>query len=174
VGLVEPFAVVGRLVGVDDYAGAYAVLSRRLVRVAALIVGDKEVAADAVAEAFAKVYPKWRAGKVEDLGAYLHRAVVNEALSVVRSRRIVGSAVVHVGDHADHVADHRAVLDALQQLKPKARAMLVLRYFVGLSEAETAVAIGVPVGTVKSGVARALAQLRPLLADGDARERHRT
>ena len=158
---------------VDDYAHAYSAMSRRLVRVASLIVGDQDAAADAVAEAFAKVYPKWRAGKVDDLAAYLHRAVVNEALSITKRRRDVRSVELNVADHADHVADHRVVLLALQQLKPKPRAMLVLRYFVGLSEAETAATLGVPIGTVKSAVARALAQLRPLLADGGDRERHR-
>jgi RNA polymerase sigma factor (sigma-70 family) len=159
---------------VDDYATAYAVLSRRLLRAAVLIVGDKEAAADAVAEAFAKAYPRWRAGKVEDLAGYLHRAVINEALSVVRGRRSVRWVVADAADHADHVARRRAMVDAMLQLKPKPRAMLVLRYFIGMSEAETAMTLGVPVGTVKSTVARALAQLRPLLTDGDTRESNRT
>jgi RNA polymerase sigma factor (sigma-70 family) len=168
---MEPFAAPDRRLRVDDdYATAYAALSRRLLRAAVLIVGDTETAADAVAEAFAKAYPKWRAGKVSDLGGYLHRAVINEALSVVCGRRTIRWVTTESDDHADQVARRKALVDALWKLKPKPRAMLVLRYFMSLSEAETAATLGVPVGTVKSGVARALAQLRPLLADGDARD----
>ena len=60
------------------------------------------------------------------------------------------------------------VLRALAQLPPRKRACVVLRYYLDLSEADTAAALGISVGTVKSQTARALARLRPLLAEGSA------
>jgi len=60
------------------------------------------------------------------------------------------------------------VLRALAQLPPRKRACVVLRYYLDLSEADTAAALGISVGTVKSQTARALQQLRPLLADSSA------
>jgi RNA polymerase sigma factor (sigma-70 family) len=56
--------------------------------------------------------------------------------------------------------DHLVVLAALQTLPPRQRAIVVLRYLQDLSEADTAAALGISVGAVKSGAARALARLR--------------
>ena len=60
------------------------------------------------------------------------------------------------------------VLYALASLPHRKRACVVLRYYLDLSEADTAAALGISVGTVKSQTARALQRLRPLLADGSA------
>jgi RNA polymerase sigma factor (sigma-70 family) len=68
-------------------------------------------------------------------------------------------------DHADTLARRDVVMRALSQLTRRERAMVSLRHLYGLSEAEVARELGCPVGTVKSGTARALAKLRadPLL-----------
>jgi RNA polymerase sigma factor (sigma-70 family) len=60
------------------------------------------------------------------------------------------------------------VLQALAMLPQRKRACVVLRYYLDLSEADTAAALGISVGTVKSQTARALQRLRPLLAAGSA------
>ena len=95
----------------DDYAQAFWELSDRLIAAAWLILRDSELAEDVTAEAFAKVYPRWRTGKVDDLRGYLYRAVVNEALSTSRRRNRRRTMVV-VGSRPD-VADDVVQRDRL-------------------------------------------------------------
>ena len=153
--------------GVDAYASAYADSRDRLVRAAFLIVRDGELAADVVADVFARAYPSWRDGKISDLGGYLYRAVVNASLNAQRRRtrpaRFVRPDVD--GDHAEQLADRDLVDAALGALTRKQRAVLVLRFYLDHSEADTAVALGIPAGTVKSTTARALDRLRELIKE---------
>ena len=140
----------------DDYAHAFGELSDRLVAAAWLILRDAALAADVTAEAFAKVYPRWRAGRVEDLRGYLYRAVVNEALSTSRRRRRrhVVSTTGPVPDFADEVVQRDRLAAALSSLGRPQRAVLVLRFYLDLSEVDAAAALGWPIGTVKSTTAR--------------------
>ena len=69
-----------------EYAEVYAERRRGLLRFASLLTGNAALAEDAVAEAFARVYPKWRQGRVHDLDAYLKRAVVNETTNSFRTK----------------------------------------------------------------------------------------
>jgi RNA polymerase sigma factor (sigma-70 family) len=73
-------------------------------------------------------------------------------------------------DPATAVDLRDAVVRVLVRLPPRQRAVVVLRYFEQLSEAETAQALGCSVGTVKSATARGLAQLRELTASADSAE----
>jgi RNA polymerase sigma factor (sigma-70 family) len=164
---VEPFPLGGRRDEVEEFALAYARSKPTLIRTAALIAGNDEIAADVVAEAFARVLPRWRSGSVRDLDGYLYRSVVNECMSTLRRRRTIEWGVGAASDHAEQIADHELVAQLLATLKPKVRAMVVLRFFLDLSEAQTADLVGVPVGTVKSSVARALDALRGSLAKGE-------
>jgi RNA polymerase sigma factor (sigma-70 family) len=151
----------------DDYARAYGELSHRLVGVAWLIVRDAGLAADVTAEAFAKVYPRWRSGKVDDLRGYLYRAVVNEALSTSRRRRqrqVVATPGTAL-DFVDEVVQRDRLASALSSLSRSQRAVLVLRFYLDLSEADVAAALGWPIGTVKSTTARGLDQLRNFLKE---------
>lgn len=161
--------------GVDDALAAddvqfVAVLGDvlpRVQRVALLLVGDRSVADDLVAEAVARTLPKWRAGGVADPAAYLRRVVVNLAARRWRRRSI---AMRH--DHAalnwlqpatddDAVVVERdAVVRAVARLAPRRRAVVVLRFYDDLSEAQIAEVLGVRVGTVKSQLSRGLEQLR--------------
>jgi RNA polymerase sigma factor (sigma-70 family) len=72
-------------------------------------------------------------------------------------------------DHAEQIADYELVAQLLATLKPRVRAMVVLRFFGDLTEAQTAEVVGVPVGTVKSSVSRALESLRASLTKGEVR-----
>lgn len=169
---MEPFRIGERRDGVEEFASAYARSKLVLIRTAALITGNDDVAADIVAEVFARVLPRWRAGSVRDLDGYLYRCVVNECISVLRRRRSVEWRIgpgrpPEVHDPALQVADHELVAQMLATLKPKVRAMIVLRFFLDLSEAQTAGLVGVPVGTVKSTVSRALDELRGSLTKGE-------
>lgn len=155
--------------GRDDEAFADIVTAEhdRAFRLAYLLAGDRHAAEDALAEAFARTYEKWRAGKVTDVGPYLRRAVHNQ---VKNQRRAMARLRRHEhrrrgddrgrGTPAGHVAARDAVVDLLDQLTYRQRAAIVLRYYEDCSEAEIADALGCRPGTVKSLISRGLATLR--------------
>ncbi len=138
-----------------------------LLRTAYLVCGDRHQAEDVLQTALAKLYLSW--DKVRDRGAidaYVRRIVVNEATSAWRrpwhrreqaSERLPDTATHH--DTYD-LGGSTALWEAVRSLPPRARAVVVLRYYEQLSEAETAEALGVSTGTVKSQANRALALLR--------------
>lgn len=139
----------------------------RVMRLAFLQCGDRTRAEDAVAEAMAKVYVRWRAGAVEHVGPYLRRAVVNEILQEVRRRSAADRALARtrgglrgVPAAAEEVADRDEVLRVLQRLPDRQRLAVVLRYYEQLSEAEAAEVMGISVGGVKSQTSRGLARLK--------------
>ena len=128
-----------------------------MVRVAYLLLDSADAAQEATHDAFAKVYERW--DRIDDHGAYLRACVVNRCRDLQRRRRL------ERGRTPDRTATYtelgaRELLDALAKLPLKQRAAVVLRYYEGLSEADIAVALDMPVGTVKSTVSRALTELR--------------
>jgi RNA polymerase sigma-70 factor (sigma-E family) len=158
-----------------DFAEVYAAHHAEALRVAYLLTGDPHRAEDAVADAFIKVYRRWAAGGVDQPRAYIRRAVVNEVNS--RFRRLAlerrEAAKQHGDDRGvrsaeDQLADTDELFAALQQLPERQRTAIVLRYYSDLSEAETAAAMGVSVGTVKSSVSRGLSKLRGLVDQAPA------
>jgi RNA polymerase sigma-70 factor (sigma-E family) len=144
----------------------------RLLRLAYLISGDRGIAEDAVAEAFARVWPRWQSGQVKDPASYLRRVVVNELMRGGRRRALERRvAQQRSGDDrggravAEQVTDHEVVWGALLALPAPQRAVIVLRYFEDLSDEQIAVALRTPAGTVKSRLARALGRLRLALRE---------
>lgn len=156
---------------------AFAAHHAQAVRLAWLLCGDRDQAEDVVATVWLKVHRRLQSGaRLDDVGAYVRRAVVNETNSwlrrvVVRRRE----AQVRRGDtrgqrgHDDQVADADAVMRALDRLPHRTRAAVVLRYYTDLSVADTAAALGVSEGTVKSSVSRGLAALRTILEQEGSR-----
>ncbi len=142
--------------------------SAALLRTAYMLTGNKADAEDLLQTALAKTYLSWDSIRDrESVDAYVRRIMLNTRTSWWRRRRHVSefatdelpeTAVGH--DETDRVALHDAMWSALADLPKRQRAMVVLRYYEDLSEAETAAALGVSVGTVKSTTARALAKLR--------------
>jgi RNA polymerase sigma-70 factor (sigma-E family) len=141
-----------------------------LVRLALLPVGDRPAAEDVVQDVFARLQARDRHLARRDDGglAYARQAVVNGCRSVLRHRATVYrvSAVLDgpgVQDSAEGQAlpaeDRRRVLAALSELPRRRREVLVLRYYLGLSEAEIARTLGISAGSVKSSAARGLAAL---------------
>ncbi len=161
----------------DSFAEVYAVHRDPAVRLAYLLVSDRDQAEDVAADAFAKVYRQWRRGGIQNVGAYLRRAVVNEANSGLRRRyRDRAEARRVSGDDRgqlpveDAAADRDEVFQALRRLPDRQRAAVVLRYYEDLSEAATADALGVAVGTAKSLTSRGLDRLQRELDRGSARQ----
>ena len=146
--------------GFEEFVGA-----RRdaLLRTAYLLTGDHHDAEDLVQSALIKVVPKW--GRIKDRPEpYVRRVLARESVNRWRERRWreVNAVAVPEGVHHDSTdrIDHIALLEELRTLSPRQRAVLVLRYFDDLTEAETAAALGISVGTVKSHARDALARLR--------------
>ncbi len=146
----------------------------RLARSAFGLVGDWDLAEQLAQEAFLRLWRRWPWLRDQQAApAYLQRTVVNLArlslrrLAVERralARDAGGRRAAEVGEAGDLAAD-LAVRRALEALPYRKRACVVLRYLVGLSEAETADALGVSVGTVKSQTHKALRQLREVLGE---------
>ncbi|MGH1561741.1 SigE family RNA polymerase sigma factor [Mumia sp. DW29H23] len=148
-----------------------------MFRLAHALTGNRNDAEDVVQTAFAKAYTAWeRVLSAERPDAYVRRMVVNEVRDGWRRRwRHVEHSVSVVPEHANHshthddaVATSDAVWRCLQRLPAKQRAVIVLRYYEDLSERDTAEALGVPAGTVKS---RANAAMRTLRAELTTRGR---
>lgn len=136
-----------------------------LLRYAFALTGDSTRAEDLVQAALAASYRHWSRIGVGGADAYVRKAVLNAHLN--RWRRIGRREQLvdvpperRAPDRTSHVDDRDAVWRALAGLPPRQRAVLVLRYLEDLSEADTAEALGVSTGTVKSQTSRALARLR--------------
>jgi RNA polymerase sigma-70 factor (ECF subfamily) len=145
----------------------------RLDVAARLILRDTELARDAVQEAMLRAWRNLRG--LRDPGrfdAWLHRLTVNACLDLARQRR--GRAVeieltsfhdMQVQDVSTRVTDADYVERMLAIVDPAQRAVVVLHYYLDLSLPETAAALGIPVGTAKSRLNRALDAMRIRIVD---------
>ncbi|HET6908521.1 MAG TPA: SigE family RNA polymerase sigma factor [Mycobacteriales bacterium] len=148
------------------------VLSRSpgLRRLAVLLTGDYGHAEDLVQVALTKLYFAWnRLEAQEAVDAYARRILVNTHLNQRRRRWWRERATptipdAGVADAADETAERDRVLRALAALPARQRAVMVLRFYDDKSEADVARILQIPLGTVKSSSARALARLEGLLA----------
>ena len=151
---------------------AFAQLARaavvRLDQAARLILRDPELARDAVQEGLIRAWrdlPKLR--DPDRFDAWLHRLTVNSCIDQTRRRRRrpieVELTAIHapaVVDMSGALADRDLVDGVLRHLDERGRAVVVLHYFLGLPLTDVAVTLGIPVGTVKSRLHRALGEMR--------------
>jgi len=145
----------------------------RYLKVAVLLTGDWHAAEDLVQASLIKLYQAWP--DVDQDGgnpdAYLRRIIVNTQRSWWRARWRQETPVAELpegkahGDNADQRALAVSVRQALQELPRRQRAVLVLRYFEDLPEAEVASLLGCSAGTVKTHTHRGLRALRARLGD---------
>src|SRR5579863_1802216 len=137
-----------------------------MVRLAYALSGDAGHAEDVAQAAFARAYAAWgRVRQAGDPDAYVRRIVINENRKRFRKHRVPEDlhgdlAGADLTGQQQGPEERQALLDALGRLGPRQRAVIVLRYWLDLSEAETAAALNCSVGTVKSQASRGLATLR--------------
>jgi RNA polymerase sigma-70 factor (sigma-E family) len=150
-----------------DFTAYFTARQPALMRTAYLLTGDQASAEDLVQESFAKLYLSWdKVRQRESIDGYVRRIMVNELNSgwrrPWRRREVVVSEVPESQTKIDAYDDGRAATlwSFVQTLPRRQRAVVVLRYYEGLSEAEIADALGISPGTVKSQASRALAALR--------------
>jgi RNA polymerase sigma-70 factor (sigma-E family) len=162
--------------GEEAAAGGLPMLFRHhhaeLLRLAVLIVRDQHTAEDVVQDVFTRLHARGhRAGDLDQALTYLRAAVLNGCRSVLR-RQAVGRRLGGLRDVPGSPAttwsaeqeviraeDRDEVLRALAALPARRREVLVLRYYLNLSEAEIAATLGISAGTVKSTAARGIAAL---------------
>lgn len=145
----------------DGFAAFYEAEVVRQVRSATLILGSRPAAQDVVHDVFVEMYQRWDGGIVEP-GSYLRRAVVNRSRDALRRRATARRFRATL--RPDDVPEIDAPLyDALATLPFKHRTALVLRYYLGLTEAEIAEALGCPSGSVGPWIRRGLDRLAPQL-----------
>ena len=148
----------------------------RLYAVARLILRDVHLAEDAVQETLIAAWQQLpRLRDADKFDSWMHRLLVNACADQGRTRRRISthvdiarvqpSAIDAIGSAADRDQLERG----FRRLKPEQRAVVVLRYYVGLSTEEVAETLGIPVGTVKSRIHYAIETLHAALeADGRA------
>jgi RNA polymerase sigma-70 factor (sigma-E family) len=146
---------------------------RPLVRLAVLLLHDNDMAEEIAQDAFVALHQHWGGLRDPDRAvAYLRQSVVNRGRSALRHRGVVDRFLrrqseqrtapsAEAGALDAHI--HGEVLAAVRLLPRRQREALALRYYLDLSEAQTAEAMGVSPGAVKSHTARALAALRRTL-----------
>ena len=157
----------------EEYTEFVAARSRALLRMAWLLTGgDKGAGEDLLQDAFAELFVRWN--KIDEPAAresYVRRILVRSATRRWRSSaRLAERPMEHlpdqeVGGQGDQIVQGMDVLDSLARLPVRQRAVLVLRYYEDMSEAQIADTLGCSRGTVKSHASRALKTLEGNLRD---------
>lgn len=169
----------GQISGLATLVERYQV---QAVRAAYLVTQDQDLAKDAVQNAFLRVHRSIGSYDGErPFAPWLMRIVVNCALKAVRSgsgwfrNDFQANALDDTwldalpdpsptpDDAAEAAESDRAVWQAVQALTPEQRAVVAMRYYLGLSEGEMAASLNVPTGTIKSRLHAARSALRKLL-----------
>ena len=159
----------------DAFAALVDVSVTRLEATAWLIVRDRELARDVVQDALLRAWRDLPGLRDPDrFDAWLQRLLVNTSLMAIRRRRRrpieveLQPIVPHSEpDPAGAIADRDELERAFAHLEPEQRAVVVLRYFLGMPMADIASVMGIPLGTAKSRLNRALSTMRVVVGPRD-------
>ena len=140
----------------------------RLIRLAVLLVDDLPTAEDVVQDVFVRLHRRG-AAPIESIDRYLTTAVLNTARSTLRRRRVATGGLLRLGarqainaegiDQVDLTAEESRLWDAISRLPNRQRQVVVCRYYLDLSERDTARTLGISAGTVKASASRAMKTL---------------
>ena len=154
------------MVGEASFEVFYRSTRDRVAAALALATGSVDLGAEAADEAMARAYPRWRDLEGTDNPAgWVYRVGLNWARSTMRKRRDVPVDVFEGEARSTLVRDPQ-LHQALAELPVKYRAVVVCRYYLDWDVAQTATALGVAPGTVKSRLNRALRRLRAQIKEG--------
>jgi RNA polymerase sigma-70 factor (sigma-E family) len=155
--------------GAMEFEEFMAVRLPALLRYAAVLTGDRDLAQDVVQDAMVRAHARWwRIGRMDRPELYVRRMVTTQFLSWRRRGAVARTTLVDdtgrldraLPDIAVAAVDRDDVSRLLATLPRRQRAVLVLRYYEGLTDAEIADVLGCVQGTVRGYAARALATLR--------------
>lgn len=156
----------------DGVSRLYAVHWASMVRLAWLFVHDDLLAEEVAQDAFVSLHRKWQEVEEGRRPAYLRQSVVNGARSALRHHKVEQRyldslrnrrslrSVASAEDEAISAVGSADLFGRLQRLPTRQREVLVLRYYLDLSEAQIADALGIAPGSVKAHAHRGLAALR--------------
>lgn len=148
----------------------YAAHRDRVGRALAMTLGDPQLAVEAVDEAMARAFQRWpQVSSMANPTGWVYRVGINWAMSLTRRLRRRAPSSVAVDTAIDASVADPSIDVALGELTHAQRAVVVCRLLLGLSEAQTADALGIRPGTVKSRLARATQLLSTSLAPLDPR-----
>ena len=155
----------------EEFRAFYFSQSARLKAIALLMCGDAGRAEELAQEALLRAYRAWPRIRDEDPGPYVRTALVNLCRTDYRRKLLERK---HQEEHHEDtgtsydttIAEAMRLADALRALPPIRKAVIVLRYYEDLPEAEIARILDRPLNTIKSDIRRALQTLRPLLQEG--------
>jgi len=153
----------------------YEVHALGMIRLAHIMLGDRQSAEDAVQEAFCGLFRRWsHLADQESAVHYVRSAVLNHCRSVLR-RRTTSHAPRDLTSRAEPVRSAESavltreerdeIMRAVRRLPPRQREALVLRFYLDLSAEETAITMGISPGSVRSATHRALASLGRMLQE---------
>lgn len=141
-----------------SFEATYERLRPPLVGVAYLLTSDAQEASDLVQDAFEAALPRWDA--IDDHDAYLRRAVTHRAYNATRNRVRRTDKQRRAGrPPADRAPEHEYLGDLIDDLPPRQRAVVVLRFYLDLTQDEIAAAVGIRPGSVGPTLRRALRAL---------------
>lgn len=137
----------------------------RLRRAAYLLTGDHHLAEDLAQDALARTYVAWRRVRRDDAQAYARKVLVNLNIDRLRKRRptevvLEAAGQLSAPDGSRGSDDRDEAVRLLAELSERERRIVVMRHYLDLSEAQVAAELGLPAGTVKSALSRALAKMR--------------
>ncbi|WP_433265589.1 SigE family RNA polymerase sigma factor [Micromonospora vinacea] len=141
-----------------------------LSRTAYLLTGDHQLAEDLLQSALARTYRHWRRIRDGDPEAYVRRVMYHQQVSWWRRRRLTERLEAQPADrpgddHSEATALRLSLVNALRGLTPRQRAVIVLRFYEDLTEAQAAAVLGCSVGTVKRHGHDAIRRLRATALD---------
>ena len=150
----------------SDFAEYVTLRLPALLRFGHALTGNPHDASDLVQDALERVGAHWSSINHATADAYVRRTMVNARTTRWRRRQreTLVAQIPETGTHPRDRFDDQPLWIALQALPPRQRAVIVLRYYEDLSEAEIAATLGISAGTVKSQASRAMATLRGRLA----------
>ena len=159
----------------DAFATLAGAAVARLDAAARLILRDGDLARDAVQDAMVRAWRDLPGLRDPDrFDAWLRKLTVNACIDVARRRRrrsieveLTPILMPSIADDSAGIAEREQLDDALRRLDPEWRAIVVQHFFLGMPLAEIAVAMGIPIGTVKSRLHRSLHAMRSTLSDAD-------
>ena len=150
------------MVDPNGFEGFFRAHHDGVVRALTLVFGERAAAEDAAQVGFERAYARWhRVGGYERPATWVYVVALRHGRSQLRPREVsAGADEVLSDDHAQGSVDRLSVMEQVRRLPPQQRAVVVLRYLVGLQLAEIAEAMGVRLGTVKSTLHAAHQRLR--------------
>lgn len=153
------------LLGQRDFGDFYRSCREEIVRALVLVVGERDLGLEAADEAFARALERWAdVSGYENPEGWVYRVGMNWARTNLRRRNFTLDRLFGESAYVDDLPEPE-LLKAVEQMPVKYRSVIVARFFLDWSVDQTAEALNIPEGTVKTRQSRALSRLRRRLGD---------